>query len=177
MKQILLVLLLIALVGAGYFGFSYYRSQEDLKNISSYETCVEAGFPSLESYPPRCITDDGRSFTQEIGNILEYHEEFLLENPRPNQKIASPIRVSGQARGIWFFEGSFSGELFDRNNTSLGTVILQADGEWMTEEFVPFEGELSYTTPGTETGTLVIMNANPSGLPEHEKKINIPVMF
>lgn len=161
----------------GFLGYNLFVQQEALKKISSYEECVAAGFASMESYPPQCKTSDGRSFTQNIGNELEYHDEILIENPRPNQKISSPITVRGKVRGNWLFEASFSGELFDANDKSLGTVILQAQGEWMTIDFVPFTGELVFSTPETETGTLKIINANPSGLPENNKTILMPVRF
>ncbi len=34
--------------------------------INGYEDCVAAGNPVLTTYPPQCVTGDGRSFTQPI---------------------------------------------------------------------------------------------------------------
>lgn len=163
-------------VGTLFFILSYQK-EEKVKSITSFQKCVEAGFPVLESYPPQCYTSDGRVFTQYIGNELDYKDEMLIEMPRPNQIIKSPQKITGRARGNWFFEAQTSGELYDEENRLLGTVIITANGDWMTTDFVPFSGELSYTTPQTEIGTLKIYNANPSGLPENQKELVIPVAF
>ena len=167
--------LTVAIVILAFVGYQF-KKQSDLSKIDSYDECAEAGFPIMESYPPRCQVPGGQSFTQEIGNELDYHDEFIISSPRPNQKISSPLTIEGKARGSWYFEGSFSGELFDSENNSLGTVILTAQGEWMTEEFVPFKGTLEFKPVGLK-GKLILENANPSGMEENAKKIEIPVTF
>lgn len=53
MKKIILLIVLIA--GCTSSDYSY---------INSYEDCVNAGFPIMESYPEQCATPDGRSFTR-----------------------------------------------------------------------------------------------------------------
>jgi hypothetical protein len=62
--------------------------------------------------------------------------------------------------------------------------IITAEGEWMTEEFVPFTGTLEFTSPYKEgdqefmkRGSLIIKKDNPSGLPENDDAIEIPVLF
>lgn len=35
-----------------------------IASIQTYQDCVEAGFPVLESYPPQCVTPDNRRFTE-----------------------------------------------------------------------------------------------------------------
>lgn len=46
----------------------------------------------------------------------------------------------------------------------------------MTEEFVPFTATLRFTSPGGH-GTLILRKDNPSGLPEHDDALVIPVRF
>lgn len=145
--------------------------------VSSFEECLSQGNVIMESYPPQCRTEDGEIFVQDIGNELEMSDEIMIDSPRPQAKVAAPLGISGQARGSWFFEGSLSAEILDINETVLGTAVLQATGEWMTEDFVPFVGEISFDAPVSTTGTLVIKNANPSGLPENSKELRIPVIF
>ena len=64
---------------------------------------------------------------------------------------------------------------------SRGTLVtqsfVQAQGEWMTTEFVFFEGKLIFDAPATPTGTLVFEKANASGLPEHADALRVPVRF
>lgn len=145
--------------------------------VTSFAECEAAGYPIQESYPPVCVTPDGQSFTQDIGTELEYADEFMLDSPRPQTTITSPLTITGSARGSWFFEASFTAELYDANDALLGTAIVQATGEWMTTEFVPFTGTMTFRKPTTLTGTLKIKNANASGLPENEKVVLVPIKF
>ena len=41
-------------------------SWEAQYDINSFEECVNAGYPVMESYPRQCATPDGRSFTEVI---------------------------------------------------------------------------------------------------------------
>jgi len=56
-------------------------------------------------------------------------------------------------------------------------VPAQAQGDWMTTEFVPFEAVLEFAVPQTEFGTLILEKDNPSGLPQNADSISIPVRF
>lgn len=177
MKKIIVILVLVVCIGVGYFGFQQYQKAEEIKKISSFEECTAAGFPTQDSYPGQCRTSDGRTFTQEIGNELSFTDLITISNPRPNQSIVSPLKISGQARGTWFFEATFPVEVFDANNKSLGKGFATAQGEWMTEDFVPFTAEITFEKPTTPKGMVIINNANPSGLFENEKELVIPVVF
>lgn len=89
----------------------------------------------------------------------------------------SPLRVTGEARGTWYFEATFPVALLDARGNELARSYAQAHGEWMTESFVPFEAELRFAPPATSTGTLVLEKANASGLPEHADELRLPVRF
>jgi hypothetical protein len=144
--------------------------------ISSFEDCVAAGNPVMESYPPQCIAN-GQNFTQNIGNELEKVDLIKISNPRPATEINSPLEVTGEARGTWYFEASFPVYLYDENNNRIATGIAQAQGEWMTEEFVPFVTTLEFTAPVSKKGYLVLERSNPSGLPENADELRVPVFF
>lgn len=100
-----------------------------------------------------------------------------VTTPTPNLLVRSPLTVRGEARGSWYFEASFPVRLLDAHGTELAVIPAQAQGDWMTTAFVPFSAELSFGTPTTETGTLVLEKDNPSGLPEHAAEYRIPVRF
>ncbi len=108
------------------------------------------------------------------------HADLIrIFSPLPNAEIQSPLVIRGEARGNWYFEASFPVKLYDANgkDVPLTPGYIMANGEWMTTEFVPFEASLKFTKPATATGTLVLMKDNPSGLPEHDAQIEIPVRF
>ena|SRR3989344_2574168 len=102
---------------------------------------------------------------------------ICVSAPRPNQTISSPLVLEGEARGTWFFEASFPARLFDDDGNEIAVAIVQAQGEWMTEDFVPFLATLEFETPDTEQGMLVFEKDNPSGLPEYADQLSMPVYF
>lgn len=103
-------------------------------------------------------------------------ERLKLDNLVAGQKVASPLTITGQAK-LWYFEASFPVEIRDANGAILAQVPAQAQGEWMTEEFVPFAVTLEFAAPATATGTVVLRKDNPSGLPELDESVEIPVVF
>jgi hypothetical protein len=105
---------------------------------------------------------------------------ITLASPAPLSKISSPVRVSGMARGYWFFEGSSPITIVNWDGLIIGEGYATADGEWMTEEFVPFSGTVNFMfDPQTpyDRGTLILKKDNPSGLPEHDDALEILVRF
>lgn len=72
------VIVVLLLVVFGLIAFVITSNNAKLRNlndIDSFEDCIAAGFPALESYPRRCITSDGRSFTEIIEDEEEEEEE------------------------------------------------------------------------------------------------------
>ena len=108
---------------------------------------------------------------------LEKKDLIRVKNFNLNQAIESPLVIEGEARGSWFFEASFPIKLFDGSGALLGSTTAQAQGEWMTENFVPFSAKLEFSSPSTERGILVLEKDNPSGLPENADELRIPIAF
>lgn len=54
--------------GAGrcFDGSSCVVSEAEPSQVTSFEECVAAGYPVMESYPLQCMTPDGETFMQEI---------------------------------------------------------------------------------------------------------------
>jgi hypothetical protein len=101
-----------------------------------------------------------------------------VTSPAPNQTVASPLTVTGRARGPWYFEASFPVKLLDSNNNVLAQGIAEAQGDWMTTDFVPFSATLTgFTPPVGTTGTLVLEKSNASGDPQYDASISVPVNF
>ena len=101
-----------------------------------------------------------------------------VDQPRPNTTITSPLNITGQARGTFFFEATFPIQLLDSNGQEITTTPATTQGDWMTEEFVPFTATLSFPAqPAGSRGTLVLAKDNPSDLPENAQSLEIPVRF
>lgn len=200
-KQILIIAVLIVAIGLVVFGLRFLSGNEDTwlcqndewvkhgnplspapaegcgKTINSFGECDAAGYLILESYPSQCVTPNGEKFVEDIGNELEKADLIKINNPRPNQTVKSPIIIEGQAKGSWFFEASFPIKLFDANGNQLATAIAQAQGDWMTMDFVPFKAILEFVAPATDAGNLILEKDNPSGLPQNADQLRVPVKF
>lgn len=109
---------------------------------------------------------------------------IVLTNPVPLGVITDPLLISGEARGTWYFEGDFPVVLTDWNGLIIAEGFVTAQEEWMTEEFVPFAGSLEFVSPYNagdpdfmKNGSLILQKDNPSGLPEFDEALEIPVRF
>lgn len=104
-----------------------------------------------------------------------------LKIPRANDVVKSPLEVSGEARGVWFFEASFPVIVTNWDGLITGQGFATAQGEWMTEDFVPFTATIQFKNPpapeGKNNGSLILKKDNPSGLPEHDDALEIPIIF
>ena len=116
-------------------------------------------------------------FSSEETQRRELTDLITVVQPVPGSKIESPLKITGKATGAWYFEGEAPFKLVDEDYTTLASGSIRAKGEWMTEEFVPFEGQVSFKTPETQRGYLIFNRANASGKPEHDRVYRVPVIF
>jgi hypothetical protein len=173
---IVIAIFITLIAGLTFFALRTEKKTVVGKAATNYEECVEAQGVISESYPAVCTTGDGKKFTQDIGNELEKHDLIRIENPRPGQTISSPLNIRGEARGSWFFEANFPVKLLDSQGNTIAESFVESEGEWMTQEFVPFTGTLEFEKRGTG-GTLILEKANPSDLPHNADRLEIPVSF
>ncbi|MCK5059675.1 MAG: hypothetical protein KAR00_00830 [Candidatus Pacebacteria bacterium] len=173
MKKNVYALILVGIVA--FVALYFFRLPAEVAVID-FESCALAGNPVMESYPRRC-TDNGVEYVEDVGNELEKSDLIRIFSPRPGTTITSPLIISGEARGTWFFEASFPVELFDADGNKLGTAVASAQGDWMTKDFVLFSATLSFDVSEIEKGVLVLKKNNPSGLPEHNNELFVPIKF
>jgi len=162
--------------------------------VAAYRTAL----PDPKPYTPLFMTLSGRiSGPPADGFGAEYEAAFsaerlirvrpggnckseliYLESPLPGALVASPLKIRGYARGFWFFEGDVPIVLTDANGKVIARHFCTAKGEWMTREFVRFEGSVEFEKPGSgERGTLILLKDNPTGLPDFDDALEVPVIF
>jgi hypothetical protein len=113
-----------------------------------------------------------------ISGDLPGNDSLKVLSPAMDAVVVAPLVVKGEAKGSWYWEASFPIRLLDDQGKELAVVPAQAQGEWMTEAFVPFEATFISFDPGKATsGTLVFQKDNPSGLPEYDQSFELPVRF
>lgn len=131
--------------------------------------------------------DDGSQTTtsdqRPVSFVPDEAERLIrIEQPTQEATIDSPLEIAGEARGEWFFEADAPVVLTDWDGRIIAEGFIAAEGDWMTEEFVPFSGTLEFEAPedsGPQSvrGSLIIQRANPSGRLENDMAVEIPVRF
>ena len=176
--SIVILCLVLVFLGGAVLLQKQYRGDEK-KEVTSFEECMAAGYLVMESYPRQCRTSDGRVFAEDVTDSLDGKRNFIrVFRPEPNAVITSPLVIEGEARGTWFFEASFPIVLTDWDGKIIAQGHAEAQDEWMTENFVPFKATLTFTVPAYgERGFLILQKDNPSGLPEHDDSLEMPIKF
>lgn len=112
------------------------------------------------------------TFVNTKSNLIQVDSSFI------NVPVSPPFTIYGKARGNWYFEASFPIEIVDEKGKVIFQGYAQATDDWMTTEFVPFEAQVSFKVPeGVKSGKIILRKDNPSGLPENDDSIEIPVIF
>ncbi len=182
MKTLYTIIALVVLVITGVYIFLETKDDASVKKMEvvSFEDCVSAGYLVMESYPRQCRTPDGRIYTEEIqSQKIAYtnatDDDIQVELPFAGAVTGKQFSVIGKARGTWYFEASFPVLVLDKNGAVLFQAPAQAQGEWMTVEFVPFKIDITIPNNYIGPATLVLKKDNPSGDPSRDASMSIPI--
>ncbi len=121
-------------------------------------------------------------FARDKSQSLVYKDLIKVESPKEGARIASPLVIKGEARGNWFFEASFPVFVVDWDGKIIGQGVARAEGDWMTQDYVPFSAEISFDKSQisgnySDKGSIILKKDNPSGLPEHDDAFEFPIYF
>lgn len=119
------------------------------------------------------------------GELLEVNTKddlITVDQPIPGSVITSPLTITGQARGTWYFEADFPVVLTDWDGRIIAEGVATAQDEWMTEKYVPFRAIIHFEKPDiigdfARRGALILQKDNPSGLPENDNALEMTVYF
>jgi hypothetical protein len=117
---------------------------------------------------------------QEPQERTSYKDMIFLETPLDGAAVSpSPLVIKGEARGTWFFEATFPIILTNWDGLIIAEGYATALSDWMTEDYVPFEAEITYEpdTIVSNRGFLILQKANPSGLPENDDALEITIYY
>lgn len=170
-KKYIQIVVLVALAGLALFVIKR-QPKTMTQQATDFASCEAAGGQIQQSEPLQC-TINGKTFTE----ILNPEPEVVIDKPQFGDLVSSPLTVSGKAKGFWFFEASMPVTLKDDQ----GNVLIQAPAtalsDWMTSDYVPFSVTLDFNPGDAQYGVLIISKDNPSGLPENDASVAIPVRF
>jgi hypothetical protein len=134
--------------------------------------------PANTANAPTTTTDNSQATTTPVTTPNPLADLIVVDTPTSGAAIASPLVVTGKARGTFYFEASFPVKLKNASGSVIAQAPAQAQSDWMTADFVPFKVTLTFPAqPAGSKGTLVLMNDNPSGDPAKQLELDIPVTF
>ena len=103
---------------------------------------------------------------------------IVVNNIVDNQEVLNPLKIVGKAKGNWFFEATFPIDLVDTDGNILASTVATAEGDWMTADFVNFSATLDYSKATNTRRAIIVLNKdNPSGNPDLDQSIFIPVIL
>lgn len=112
--------------------------------------------------------------------VAEKDDLIRVFAPDSETPLTSPLTIRGEARGSWYFEATFQVVLTNWDGLIIAEGYATAQGDWMTENYVPFTATLKFATPDVSVsnkGSLILQASNPSGLPANDKALEIPIIF
>lgn len=110
----------------------------------------------------------------------EKDDLIRVEAPLKGARVSSPLVVRGEARGMWYFEATFPIVIVNWDGLIIGEGYAEATSDWMTEEYVPFTGTIEFDESligPYARGAVIFRKDNPSGLPEHDNALEVPIVF
>ncbi|MBM3261081.1 hypothetical protein FJY93_01545 [Candidatus Kaiserbacteria bacterium] len=97
--------------------------------------------------------------------------------PVSGSEVGSTFEVTGQAPGNWYFEASFPVMVRDKDGNKIARTHAQAQTDWMTTELVTFKSTVTIEGGYKGPADLILLRDNPSGLPENDDSITIPIVI
>lgn len=165
MKKLITILLILAIAS---FGVWLLTNTSNNQPTVPEETTGNTTEPSQEEEEEKQATVE--------------NESIKVFTPEKSSVIESPLQLEGEVRGSWLFEATAPVMLTDWDGRIISEGYIETEGDWMTEDFVPFSGSLTFEVPEdigdfSDKGFLIFQKANPSGLPEHDDALEYKVRF
>ena len=107
---------------------------------------------------------------------------IVVDVPLPESIVSNPIVIKGQARGNWFFEASAPVDVVNWDGLIIGSGYVTVDkgSDWMTTEYVPFSGSVSYDASklgAYKYGWIIMKKDNPSGEAKFDNALEFKINF
>lgn len=169
----LLIAIILTCMATSCIILDRFRATSEESDVDINEQDTAAG----EEETDATNTEAGTSEDKEIDESDMLSDLIIVTAPLPDQLITSPLIITGEARGTWFFEANFPVSLLDSNENVLALHYAETEEEWMTEDFISFTATIEFDDPQTATGFLVLDKNNPSDIREHDAQLIIPVRF
>lgn len=104
-------------------------------------------------------------------------KRVTVTSPKANSTVGTTFVVAGSAPGNWFFEASFPIQIRDKDGNVIARTFASAQGDWMTTELVTYTSTIHLDSSYKGPATLILLRDNPSGLPENDDAVEVPIVI
>ena len=157
------VIILLVLVGAGVWFVS------TMMNSPAGPTSQAENKPVASSTKPVVV---------EPAPQKPLSDSVSVSSPGPGGTVDKTFTVTGKAPGPWFSEAQFPVQVRASSGDVIGHATAHTDGNWQSTDVVPFTADVTIDNPTYKgTARLILMRDNPSGLPENDDAVEIPIMI
>lgn len=134
--------------------------------------------------PAHAPTVDGNNDSPTVptepsdGNLppAPLHERVHVTSPQTNATVGHTVAITGEAPGNWYFEASFPIKIITPEGEPIGVGYATAQSDWMTTDQVPFTASIDITMSYSGPAFIALLRDNPSGLPENDDSLEIPII-
>jgi hypothetical protein len=136
------------------------------------------------AYAPSVVTAPIANSTSDIGSAtstpiatssIPTASRVIISSPLPNATVAKTFTVSGSTPNNWYFEASFPIEVRDIKGKLITQSHAQAQSDWTVEGPVAFTASITIPNNYSGPANLMLMRDNPSGLPQNNAEMIIPI--
>ena len=115
--------------------------------------------------------------TPTSGSQKPLSSRVIVTTPQAKSTVGRTFTVAGVAPGPWFFEAQFPIQVRDVDGNVIGRTNGTAQGDWMTEKLVTFTATIQIDATYHGPAKLILMKDNPSGMPENDDAIEVPIVI
>lgn len=148
-----------------------------------YVIATPAYAPSITatSTPP-AITDTGTSTSENVSTSTAPSDATLpgsvtVSSPAAGATVGQTFSVTGIAPNNWYFEAVLPIQVVDAGGTVIASTPGQAQSDWMVEGPVAFAATITLSSAYSGPANLIIKRDNPSGLPQNDAEIIVPIVI
>jgi hypothetical protein len=144
--------------------------------------CIKAPCPPLKkTYSNRCLAEKENAQNISEGVCVETvgNEYIEVSHPQANEIISgNTVTIKARVLSPWLFEAVAPIEVTDQNGKILGNGKITGPNDWMTQNgWMQIDAQVGFKNNGSKKGFVVFRRDNPSGKPENDMMVKVPVQF
>ena len=120
-------------------------------------------------------TPIAKSSASQATSTAPLDTKVIVSTPKSGAVVSRTFSIAGTAPSGWFFEAVFPIMVRDDNDNAIGRTQGRAQSDWTAPGPIRFTAQVTLETAYKGPATLVLMRDNPSGLPENDDSVEIPI--